>query len=385
MKQLALTPEIISQIKAAVGEDVDPTGFAVFEAIALNTQPLPGKRGSIFENAVVPPLTLSQMADAINGGNHLPLIFNHSMNGTPTGRVFAGAIDYNDAGAIELRVLFYVDPTETQLIAKLNAGSVDEVSVQFLSSQLLCSACGWDYRGPDSNSEFLWSRTCKNGHEIGVGGTHLELLGLDQFIELSLVTRGAADKAKIVGKSQSKLQPATAMRLAARGFEVDGLVVSAALGEELVTVDTTKLISDLTDAKSSAAVLTAANTTLTAGLETANASVADLTTKLEAANGEIATLRAAAEATPPEKTELVEAVAFLSETYTKILTAAGKEVPAELPKTVAELKSVIMESTAQLTAILPVGGVADTGKETDKGAPVIVASAFSARKRMTDR
>lgn len=66
MKRLQLTPELIAKIKTAVGEDVDPSGFAVFESISLNTLPLPGKQGTLFENATTSTLTLKQMADYIN-------------------------------------------------------------------------------------------------------------------------------------------------------------------------------------------------------------------------------------------------------------------------------------------------------------------------------
>jgi hypothetical protein len=88
MKQLTMTAELSALIKKAVGEDVDPTNFAVFETIALNTKPLPGKRGALFEGAVVQPITLKEMVDSINSGNHLPLIADHELMGAPKGRFF---------------------------------------------------------------------------------------------------------------------------------------------------------------------------------------------------------------------------------------------------------------------------------------------------------
>src|SRR3954467_6468480 len=126
MKRLALTPELIQRIKSAVGEDVDPSGFAVFEAIAVNTHPLPGKDGTLFEKARLSSLTIRQMADSINGGNHLPLIANHDADEIPKGRVFYSEPHTDASGEDELRVLFYVDGTEQDTATKLDAGSLDE-------------------------------------------------------------------------------------------------------------------------------------------------------------------------------------------------------------------------------------------------------------------
>src|SRR4051812_25519284 len=107
MKRLQLTPELIAKIKAAVGQDVEVTNdFAVFESISLNTLPLPGKQGTIFENATVSALTIKQMADRINGGTTLPLMLIHNMDQMPVGRVFeAGVTLDGKLGDTELRTL----------------------------------------------------------------------------------------------------------------------------------------------------------------------------------------------------------------------------------------------------------------------------------------
>ena len=371
-----MTPELSAQIKAAVGEDVDTEHLAVFEAIALNTRPLPGKDGGIFEQATIMPVTLNQMAIWLNSGKHLPLISDHQLMGEPKGRVFAGGLEYAPDGGLELRVLFYMDPTEFNSIAKVNAGSLDEVSVQFLSTQFLCSECGWDYFGPEKAAEFFQTRTCLNGHQIGTDGVHAELVGLDTFLELSLVARGAADTPKIIGKSASKLAPATQQRLAASGIEIEGLICRGIAGEEPVTaipIDFTKLTSDLVTAQVGVATLTADKLALNAQLAdggnqivTLTAEVADLTTKL-----------AAAEAAPTNEADYLIALAFLGDVFGKVAVAAGKTV--EAPKTVAELKAGILEMTTDLTAILPVGGVS-AGADMVSDKPAIVASAFSNRK-----
>src|SRR3546814_9858320 len=70
-------------------------------------------------------------------------------------------------------------------------------------------------------------KTCSNGHTIGEDGVHADLVGLSDFIEVSLVARGAADQPRIVGQSDSKLQPASSMRLAAHADFKDRLIVQA--------------------------------------------------------------------------------------------------------------------------------------------------------------
>lgn len=372
-----MTPELSDKIKAAVGVDVETENLAVFEAIALNTKPLPGKTGSIFENATVAPVTLKQMVDSIDGGNHLPLISDHQMMGEPKGRVFYAELNFNQqANDLELRVLFYLDPTEATLITKLNSGSLDEVSVSFLSTQLLCSTCGWDYFGPDGSQQNVWDRTCGNGHSIGTDGVHAELIGLSKFIEVSLVARGAADRPKIVGKSDSKLLPASSMRLAAKGFEIDGLICRASLGDNVVTIDTNKLIADLMASNNSVATLTVEKSNLTTDLSTAQSN-------LTVAQAEVVELKAklaAAEAASTNEADYQVALSFLGELVTNLSVAAGEAAPAELPKTVAELKVAIEAKTTKLTAMLPVGGVsAAAGSETDEK-PTLRASAFSNRK-----
>jgi len=385
MKQISITPEIIKLIKDRVNADIDPEGFAIFEAIALNTLPLPGKDGTLHEQAVVMPVTLRQMADSIRGGAHLPLVSDHQLVAEPKGRVFDADLFYGEGGDLELRVLFYLDQTEQRLIAKLNAGSLDEVSVSFLPTAFECSECGWDYMGLDATPENMWSQTCANGHTIGEDGVHANLIGLDSFLEVSLVARGAASLPKIVGKSESKLQPAATMRLAARGFEDTSLfLVQASQGVTNVT-DNTALITDLTNAKASVITLTAdavVNATSLAAAntakDTAEALVASLTAERDTAVTDLAAAQALAAAAPAADYDA--AVTFMQTTLSAVLVAAGKEPLAEMPTAIAELEAAIRSETSDLTAILPVGGVSNPATNNESNdAPRLVASAFSTR------
>lgn len=385
-----MTPALTAMIKAAVGEDVDTAGLAVFETIMLNTKPLPGKRGALFENAVVQPVTLKEMVDHINAaGGHLPLVSDHDLSGAPKGRLFHAALDFEDA-SLTMRGLFYLDATETTLIAKLNAGSLDEVSVAFLSREFNCSECGWDYFGLGVSREHIWDRTCANGHKIGSGGVHGEMVGLNQFVETSLVARGAADKPKIVGKSQSKLAPEGLQLLAAKGFETDELVVQASIGKKEDTMsDATiqALTAQLTTLSADKGGLTAQLTAAQTERDTVRTELSARTTELATANETIATLTAERDTAlqRPEATvatERDEAVTFLHEQLDHLMVAKGEtklEGEARLT-TVAALKAKIGELTANLTSILPIGGRSKGAGGEDDQKPAVNLSAYSVRK-----
>ena len=382
MKQLVLTEELKALIKARVGEDVDLEGIAVFEAITLNTKPLPGKKGTIWEGAVASPLTLRQIADHINAGGHIPLISDHELLGSPKGRVFKAGVDYSGDGEFELRTLFYLDQTEASLVTKLNAGSLDEVSISFLPTSYLCSECGWDYLGEGATFENFMERTCGNGHVIGEDGVHVRMVGLNQLIEVSLVARGAADNPKIVGRSASKLAPATAQALAARGFETDRLVCQASRGE-INTMNTEKLTADLIDAKTQLGILEAAAERHTTELTAANERATGFETQLTAANERITALEAELETANGEShaDEAEAAVTYLTSVLEKLHVAAG-ETAKNLPTTVAELTAAIDEKTKGLTALIPAGGKSKTGTElSDEDQPERTFGAFKTPTR----
>lgn len=383
MKRLQLTPQIRAWLEAALGPDVEITDdYAVFESISLNNLPLPGKRGTIHSGAVIVPTTLRAMVDHINGDNgSLPLMIDHNLEGAPKGRVFHAGLNLMDEG-VELRTLFYIDPTEPALAAKVDNGTYDEVSVQFLAAQLLCSECGFDYRGETATWENLLSLTCDQGHEIGVDGVHVREVGLESFFELSLVARGAAKNPKIIGRSASKLAPELTQRLAAQGFEkLDGLICQASSGEDTVSnVDVNQLITDLSDARADNKVQGASITALTGERDTALASVTALTGERDAALAAQATAEAAlTAATAADGTaDRDAAIAYLGDVLTNVRTASGKEV-GDLPKTVAELTAAIDEETSKLTAILPVNGVSQPAGGTE--GEDAVQPAYSAFKR----
>lgn len=222
-KQINKTPEIIAQMQKIAGDGVDVSNLPVFEAIAANGLPI-RKRGSIYDRAVMQESTLVDLAAAINAGG-LPLHTLHNQNGElPVGKVFEGKVVRNGQGQPELHVLFSVAP-DSGLVASLDNGTIDEVSLGFLSAHALCSECGWDFFGDDATFLNFLDRTCANDHTIGVDGVHLNLSGLDRAYEMSLVSTGAVQNAKILSPSQAKLGGEVGQRLAANGLDLNATVL----------------------------------------------------------------------------------------------------------------------------------------------------------------
>lgn len=355
-----MTPALSAMIKQAVGEDVDTATLAVFESISLNTRPLPGKRGTIFESAEISANTLKLMVDHINAGNHLPLISDHEFSGAPKGRVFHAGLDYGDEG-LELRTLFYLDESETPLISKLNAGSLDEVSVSFLAERLTCSDCGWDYF-EGGRMENIRERTCGNGHKVGENGTHGKMYGLRQFLELSLVASGAADKPKIVGKSQAKLAPETKELLQASGYDTpDELVLRASVNKDDEDMADSALLTQLSELSTAKGELTVKLSAAETERDAATTQVTALTTERDELQAKLTSVEAeleTAKTANADATELTAAVDTLRAQLNALRVAGGEDKLEgdAFPATVADLTKEIDERTSKLTALIPTGG-----------------------------
>lgn len=206
-KQLQIVGEVRRMLEMALGATFDFSKIAVFETIAIDNQPV--NAGGLFHKAVIEPQMLAEMEDQLAGEMFVPLQTLHpGPNQLPVGRVVTGKV-HKDNDTVQLRTLFYL-PTDTEegreLIAKINGGVITDVSIGVNPKKALCSDCGFDYMGPDSDIMNLWLGECDEGHVIGVDGTHLRLTKLDKFFELSLVSNGAADAAVIQNPDQSIYQ-----------------------------------------------------------------------------------------------------------------------------------------------------------------------------------
>lgn len=356
-KQVNKSDQVLQQLRAAFGEDADISSLAVFEAVALNTEPL-RKGGGIFKGARASLRVLDQMASWI-GKESIPLHLSHDTSDTPYGRVFHGELIGD-----ELRVLFAVDgANHPDLVAKIDNGTLDQVSVGMLTKMLGCSKCGYNYAEP-SNAEGLWTMTCDEGHVLGREGTFLVVDDLEYLFELSLVGMGAANGANIVGKSDSRLasNPHYQQRLAASASSgLAGLRLSAS-PKESETMNVEQM------ARFEAAITASA---------TATAQLATVNTELENARARIAELEAAAQSTEPVvdlAPQLAAAVEALQSEAKTVLTACGEEVPADLSSDPTELVALIAAKRAAFAAIIPVDGASNKDKETS--VPARSAAAF---------
>lgn len=387
-KRLEMTDELRGRIAAAVGSDVDTTKLVAFEVIAANTLPL-DKRGSIFHGGVIDASMLAAMAGVPSQGG-VPL-HNLHMQGAelPVGRVFYAQMVQNDAGRPELRAQFYVPASDAKLVEGLDTATIDEVSVGVRPKELLCSTCNWDYNGSDASLMNILDQCCANGHTIGKDGNHVVLKGLDRWMELSLVSRGAANRPKIVGRTKALLGADRYGELIAAGKspEATTLYASATNDEEAtMNVDVNKLVADLSASAAEVAVQKGQIATLTASETALKADNAKLTTKvaeleaaagepgkkLDAANTEMTGLKAAAD----------ETKAFLVEQLKASWTAAGrkfedKDIPADNKGLVEALKA----ATDSVHKLIPVGGRANGGDgEGDQKASEARLDAFKSKK-----
>jgi len=364
-KRLEMTDEIQARIHAAAGSEIDVTKVAVFETIAANTRPL-NKRGSIFHKGVIDASLLAEMA-GIPAKGGVPL-HNMHLQGMehPVGKTFYAGITQDDMGQPELRAQFYLPLTEVDLISKLDTGVIDEVSVGVRPKQILCSACSFDYASDKATMMNFFDQVCENEHTIGKDGVHVQLKGLDRWMELSLVSAGAADKPKIVGRTKALLGADDYQKLAATGKVPDATTLFATVKDEAMSVpDFNKLVTDLTASATQVA-------TLTVNLASETAKVADLTAKLTAADAKIVELTAAN--TGPAKqvldltaantvltAEVDETKVFLTDQLKAASVALGKPLEdKDIPTDVKGLVAALKATTDSVHKLIPINGVSGT-------------------------
>jgi hypothetical protein len=217
MKRIEITERIKALIKASVGDEIDYSQVAAFEATAVTSLPL-NRRGSIFDKGRITAETFIEAATLLNTGGFVPLHTLHEQDyEIPVGRLFYGEHLKTPQGTDELRTLFFVDSTSPNLISRLDTGTIEEVSVGMQFKRLLCSTCGVDLM---EDTESMWSQTCKNGHVMGMGTNHVRPDGVANFREMSLVSKGASNGAKVLGAQK---------RLLASAYYKEGSQLAASL------------------------------------------------------------------------------------------------------------------------------------------------------------
>jgi len=382
MKRIELTERIKSFITASVGDTIDYEKIAAFEATAVTSLPL-NKRGSVFDRGQITAETFIEAANLINTGTFVPLHTLHEQGyEIPVGRLFYGEHVKSNQGTDELRVLFFVDGTSPDLISRLDTGVIEEVSVGMQFKRLLCSTCNIDLM---EDNESIWSQTCKNGHVMGMGTNHVKPDGVANFREMSLVSKGASNGAKVLGAQK---------RLLASAYYKDGSALAASLKdpEFMLFGSPTKLaeedpmlIAELqaklakaegdltltatakTEAEGKVAVLEAAKVTLEAAKTEAEGKVATLEAAKTEAEGKVAALEAAQVEADAAKVALEAAKA---EVETKLLAAETELAP---------LKAAQTATLTQRPFKLPMGGVANLNTTTtDSEKPKTVTTGSNA-------
>lgn len=383
-KQVTKTPEIIAQLQSVAGASVDAASLPVFEAILANTLPI-RKRGSMYNGARISQGMMQLMTDYATK-NGVPLQILHNDGVLPIGKVFQGKVVMDASGQPEARVLFYVDPTDPKLVAQVDNGTVDEVSLGALPEHALCSECGYDFLGADVPNDVYFSRTDPEGHTLGENGVHLTLTGLARFYETSLVGNGAVQGAKIVDRTKAVMASLKSDPLALAAAEKSSahiLFASATPSpKETTNMDFTAVATQVATLAASEATLKASVAALTTSETTLKAQVVELTTKLAASATQVATLTT--QLTPETAAKFTALAAaneatlkFVREQAQKILVATGSKDKADT-LTLEQAIEAINAGQVKLASLIPLGGVALSDAKTDTANDVKAGPALDA-------
>lgn len=248
-KRVAYSQELESKIRAAIGDpEFDTSSVTVYEAKFLSTEPV--KKNGFYNGARMTTTTIHEMAEFMSQpGNAIPLHIMHEDSFLPVGKVISAKAIAMNNGETELRGQFYLPNSETELINKIDTSVIDEVSVQVKSQHAFCSECGHDFfpLNQDNWVDFF-TGTCPNDHVIGQNGVHARLHKMEDWVELSLVGKGAAKKAKILPRAKQALAMSGTMadRLSAdKTLEASMLTASCKLnkGEVKMSAEYDALLS----------------------------------------------------------------------------------------------------------------------------------------------
>lgn len=389
-KRVELTEDLKNKIRARCGNDIDFSSAAFYQARIVSTEPI--TQNSIYNKAQLARSTVFDLEEFFNNDPQLNVTLQvmHDQMVLPAGRVVAvKAIDEPDGLNSALYGVFMVSNEHQEYINKLDNGIIDEVSISMLAKKLLCSECGFDLREASPEEQmmaFFFHQCPKCEKELGgAEGAHLNLVGVEEFTEVSLVTRGAARHAKVLDSSKQ-------LALAANNKEVK--LKLGQLTKDLLPVNLNGKIINEED--------TMQNEELLAKLQELSEDLASFKASVEAKFEEISKKEEvpaeaekdnegsapAEEVSSPEadkpaeanveesnkeldeaksalaaaQAEVQEYRVALMEEVNKVLVAAGKSKLAE-EATLSDIKNALKDSQLTLAANIPVGGVAQAVKQ----------------------
>ena len=203
-KRVVLNENIISKMKSVLGEDISPNNYAVYKVRAISTEAIT-KQGFRLMDGAVPTENFirSLVALANEPGKNVSVHTMHDDSELAIGRVFDfwQVSEFNGVQAAYAHLAILKNDESKDVIEKIDAGILDEVSIGFKIESAKCSACGYDFFDNDLDEdealEHIWSGVCPKGHVMGKDGNHLILESPKSFSEISIVNQGAAHKAKI--------------------------------------------------------------------------------------------------------------------------------------------------------------------------------------------
>lgn len=112
----------------------------------------------------------------------------YTTDGLPLGRIFAARVEQRE-GVTHVVQTFYLvaDEENAQIVGRIDAGAISEVSVSFMYDRLVCSICQTELSEcAHWPGEMYDAKMC-----IGM------VLGVDEYLETSLVWQGMANDTRI--------------------------------------------------------------------------------------------------------------------------------------------------------------------------------------------
>lgn len=278
-KQVALTEDIVQRMRSVLGQDIDPSNFAVYKCRAISTEPLSKSGSELIDKAVPTENFIRNLSEIANRPEqNVSVHVMHEEFDLAIGRVFSFWEETELSGVKAAYAYMAILKSEENksVLEKIENGILDEVSIGFEISHGKCSKCGFDFFDNDLSEEdkleAIWSATCPNGHRMGHDGVHLILDGASKFREISIVNQGAAHRAKIKDESKFSLS------------DVDKKKAKISLADAACATFLTSLESKMTE-------------------EEFDAKYAEMADKLSAMEAKLSALEATAPAEQPKPSE----------------------------------------------------------------------------------
>lgn len=388
-KRIEIDERLKQQIEAKCGEGVDLSKFVAYQARVVSTEPL--SQNSMYDKAQVSASTISELEILMNDPlRNTTIQVMHDDGELPTGRIIvAKAVDEMDTGARALYATFIVSTEHPEIISKLDAGIIDEVSIGFSGKKLICSECQKDFLEADDGLRWLASLTGTCPHcdaKFGKDGAHLNIIGVKNLYEVSLVNRGAARHAKILDKTKQLSLAANSKQVKASLSELEQQAINLHINGKLTDEEEKNMDEIL-------AKLAELSENLQKFEEKVEGRFEELAKKEEPAP---AAEEPEAEAAPAEEpapaaepaaeeepkgseeeanpapdaneavaAELADMKKFMLDEVNKVLVASGKE---KLPEDAnfQSMKDALESGKLTLAASIPVGGVANAADSNAK-------------------